>query len=247
VKFRRKRRAELIKKEKSIYTTAIILAAGIGSRFGSGVPKQRISLLGKSIIARAAESFYRCDDIDSIVVVTREEDIDFVNSELLFLGKKLHRVIAGGTCRAESAKLGFLAVPVETTHVAIHDAARCLITPEDISRVAKAAYISGAASAVSIIVDTVKNINDGHILGTVPRDKMVLAETPQIFSFDVYKSALIGASDIALVTDDNMLVENIGHKITAVVLENENPKITYPKDLDYAEFILERRRKKCSD
>lgn len=236
-----------MKKEKSLYTTAIILAAGIGSRFGSDVPKQRVSLLGKSLIARAAEPFYRCDDIDSIVVVTREEDIDFVNSELLFLGKKLHRVIAGGSCRAESAKLGFLAVPKETTHVAIHDGARCLITEEDISRVARAAYISGAASAVTLITDTVKNVSDGQIFGTAPRDKMVFAETPQIFSFDVYKSALVGASDISLVTDDNMLVENIGHKITAVVLENENPKVTYPKDLDYAEFLLERRRKKCSD
>lgn len=236
-----------MKKEKSLYTTAIILAAGIGSRFGSDVPKQRVSLLGKSLIARAAEPFYRCDDIDSMVVVTREEDIDFVNSELLFLGKKLHRVIAGGSCRAESAKLGFLAVPKETTHVAIHDGARCLITEEDISRVARAAYISGAASAVTLIADTVKNVKDGQIFGTAPRDKMVFAETPQIFSFDVYKSALVGASDISLVTDDNMLVENIGHKITAVVLENENPKVTYPKDLDYAEFLLERRMKKCSD
>ncbi len=237
----------MIKKEKSIYTTAVILAAGIGSRFGSDVPKQRISLLGKSLIARVAEPFYKCDDIDSIVVVTRAEDIDFVNSELLFLGEKLHNVIVGGVCRAESARLGFLNVPKETTHVAIHDGARCLITREDISRVVRAAYVSGAASAVSLIVDTVKRVSDGQILGTASRDELVLAGTPQVFSCDVYKNALMNASDVSLVTDDNMLVESIGKEIAAVVLANENPKITYPKDLGYAEFILERRQKKCLD
>jgi 2-C-methyl-D-erythritol 4-phosphate cytidylyltransferase len=113
--------------------------------------------------------------------------------------------------------------------------------------VVNAAYESGAASAVSLIVDTVKHINGNMITGTASRNELVLAETPQIFSYDVYKSALMSSSDISSVTDDNMLVENIGHKITAVVLANENPKITYQKDLDYAEFILERRAKKCSD
>ena len=237
----------MTKIEKNKYTTAIILAAGIGSRFSSEIPKQRISLLGKSLIARAAEPFYKCDDIDSIVVVTRHEDMDFVNSELLFLDKKLHKVVAGGACRAESAKIGFLSIPSATTHVAIHDGARCLVTAEDISLVAKAAYDSGAATAVSVVTDTVKRVSGSHILETVSRDELVLAQTPQIFSYDIYKSALINAPDISTVTDDNMLVENIGHMITAVVLANENPKITYPRDLEYAEFLLRRRDEKCSD
>lgn len=233
--------------EQKNYTTAIILAAGIGSRFGADAPKHRLSLLGKSLISRVAKSFYDCDDIDSIVVVTREEDVDFVNSELLFLGDKLHKVVPGGSSRSESAMLGFLSIPEETEYVAIHDAARCLITPDDVSRVAKAAYIGGAASAASLIVDTVKRVKDGSIIGTVSRDELVLASTPQIFSVDVYKNAIKDASLASSMTDDNMLVEKTGKEIIAVILENENIKITYPKDLEYAEFILNRREKQCLD
>lgn len=233
--------------EQKNYTTAIILAAGIGSRFGADAPKHRLSLLGKSLISRVAKSFYDCDDIDSIVVVTREEDVDFVNSELLFLGDKLHKVVPGGSSRSESAMLGFLSIPEETEYVAIHDAARCLITPDDVSRVAKAAYIGGAASAASLIVDTVKRVKDSHIIGTVSRDELVLASTPQIFSVDVYKNAIKDASLASFMTDDNMLVEKTGKEIIAVILDNENIKITYPKDLEYAEFILNRREKQCLD
>ena len=234
--------------EKNKYfTTAIILAAGVGSRFDSTVPKQTVSLLGKSIIARAAEPFYRCDDVDCIVVVTRSEDIDFVNRELHFLGTKLHAVISGGKCRAESASLGFLAVPDCTTHVAIHDAARCLIKEEDISSVIIEAYRSGAASAVSLIASTVKRVLDNSIVETVSRDELVLAETPQVFSCDIYKKALSAVLNFEKQTDDNMMVENIGVKISPVILSFENPKITYPHDLAYAEFLQRRREKECLD
>ena len=233
--------------EQKKYTTAIILAAGMGTRFGADVPKHRLSLFGKSLISRVAKSFYDCDDIDSIVVVTREEDVDFVNSELLFLGDKLYKVISGGSSRSESAKLGFLSIPAETEYVAIHDGARCLITPDDISLVANAAYISGAATAASLIVDTVKRVKDNHIKGTVSRDELILASTPQIFSVDIYKNAIKNVSYTSSITDDNMLVEKTGKDITAVILKNENIKITYPKDLEYAEFILNRREKQCLD
>ena len=236
-----------MKAEQKRYTTAIILAAGIGARFGSDIPKHRLSLLGKSLISRVAKSFYDCDDIDSIVVVTREEDVDFVNSELLFLGDKLYKVVPGGSSRSESAVRGFLSIPEETEYVAIHDGARCLITPDDISSVAKAAYISGAASAASLIVDTVKLVKDHRIQGTVSRDELILASTPQIFSVDVYKNAIKNVSCASSITDDNILVENAGKEITAVILKNENIKITYPRDFEYAEFILNRREKQCLD
>ena len=231
-----------VKKE---YTTAIILAAGIGSRFDASIPKQRLSILGKSLIARAAEPFYMCDDVDSIVVVTRSEDIEFVNHELRFLEKKLYAVIPGGECRAESARLGFLKIPPQTTHVAIHDGARCLITADAISDVIRASFTSGAASAVSPIVSTIKQINEGAIIGTVPRDGLVFAETPQVFSCDIYEKALSSCKlDASSVTDDNMLLESIGVNVTAVMICAENPKITYPRDLEYAEFLLKRREGK---
>lgn len=233
--------------KKNKYTTAIILAAGIGSRFASSVPKQRVSLLGKSIIRRAVEPFYRCDDVDSIVVVTRGEDVDFVNQELRFMDKKNYDVVVGGGCRAESAKLGFCAIPSQTTHVAIHDGARCLITKEAISLVIREAHASGAASAVSPMISTVKRISNDRIMETVKRDDLVLAETPQVFECNLYSRALSSASDLDYITDDNMLLENIGINVTAVVLDTENPKITYSRDLEYAEFLLKRREEKCLD
>lgn len=233
--------------EKNEYTTAIILAAGIGSRFDAGVPKQRVSLLGKSIIRRAAEPFYLCGDIDSVVVVTRSEDVDFVNHELRFMGKKLYAVVSGGDCRAESSKLGFCAIPPQTTHVVIHDGARCLITSEAISLVIRAAFASGAASAVSPMISTVKRVRSDRIIETVKRDDLVLAETPQAFACTLYSEALSYASDLSCITDDNMLLENIGVDITAVYLNTENPKITYSRDLEYAEFLLKRREEKCLD
>lgn len=237
---------EVIKSTINKHTTAVILAAGIGSRFSASIHKQRVSIFGKSLIARVAEAFYLCDDVDSIVVVTRDDDIDFVNHELRFIGDKLYAVISGGECRAESAKRGFMAVPPETTHVAIHDGARCLIEPNDISAVICAAYNFGAASAASRIVNTVKKVSSNNIVGTVSRDELVFAETPQVFAYDIYNNAISSEYDPTLITDDNMLVEGIGQKISVVILTCENPKITYPEDIDYAEFLI-KRREKCLD
>ena len=223
------------------YVTAIILAAGVGSRLNTSVAKQKMSICGKSIVARATEAFLRCESIDSIVVVTRAEDIDFVKQELHFAGEKLYAIVEGGDCRAESAKQGFLAIPPSTTHVAIHDAARCLISPKDITAVILEGKKHGAASAVSKIVDTVKLVSDGKIKETVPRENLYSAETPQVFSVEHYANSLSAAEDLHCITDDNMLLEKMSVPIVPVVLSRKNPKITYIDDLDYAEFLLKRR------
>lgn len=222
------------------YVTAIILAAGSGSRLDASVAKQRMKLVGKSIIARATEAFFECESIDSIVVVTRAEDMDFVKKELHFAKEKVYAVIEGGECRAESAKRGFLAIPPATTHIAIHDGARCLITSEDITAVILEAKKHGAASAVSKIVDTVKLVCDGKIKETVPRENLYSAETPQVFSVEHYAKALSATEDLRCITDDNMLLEKIGIPIVPVILNGRNPKITYTDDLDYAEFLLKK-------
>ena len=226
---------------KTVFTTAIILAAGIGSRFGSPLPKQKIELLGKSLLKRAVESFYQCNKVDSIVVVTRREDIDFAKQELHFAKDKICSIISGGNSRAESAKLGFYSIPKETTHVAIHDGARCIIDIENISKVIDSAIKYGAASAVKKITDTVKLIDGDTIKSTVSRDKLVMAETPQVFEKKLYKKAILQSESLDLITDDNMLVESMGVDIKAVVLTCENPKITYASDFEYAEFLLKRR------
>lgn len=229
-----------MKKTDNLFTTAIILAAGNGERFGGSVRKQMTLLEGKSILHRSVEAFYDCDDITAIVVVIRPEDAEMVKNDLLFASKKIHAIVYGGDDRASSAQKGFLAIPNETKYVAIHDAARCMIDADSISNVVKKAYETGAASAVALVTDTVKKLESGKITSTVPREDLVLAQTPQVFSKKLYESAL-SENCVGYYTDDNMLVEKIGVSITPVFLNCHNIKITTKSDLDLAQFLLSRK------
>ena len=222
------------------HVCAVILAAGSGSRMNMGTPKQYLKVLGESVLRRSVRAFSMCDDIHSIVVVAKIDDIELVKEELGDDFPKLSAIVPGGNIRAVSAKLGFEAIPQETRFVAIHDAARCLISPEDISRVVVAAKEYGAATAASPITNTVKLIGEnGFITSTVPRSELVSAETPQIFGVELYARAISNSAELSDITDDNMLVENIGAKIRCVEV-SDNIKITTARDLDFAEFLLSR-------
>lgn len=222
-------------------TCAVVLAAGVGSRMCSEVAKQRMYVGGMSVLRRSVLAFDNCPDISSIVVVIREDDEAFAKDELAAIEKPL-RIVRGGRYRAESAKLGFLAIPEDTELVAIHDAARMLITPAAISSVIDAAAIYGAASAVSAMTDTVKLVDDnGYIGSTVSRESLRVAQTPQVFDVELYNKALSSVALGEYITDDNMLMEHIGVSVKAVDVECENIKITTKKDISYAEFVLKER------
>lgn len=227
------------KLNNSLKTVAILLAGGSGTRMMSNSPKQSMLLLGKSVLLRAVEAFDRCELIDSIVVVLRESELEFARAELTSISKNVTLVI-GGSCRAESARSGFLAAEPYADYVAIHDVARPLVTPTQISEVVRTAHEFGAATAVSAVTDTVKEVNDGgFIVGTHSRDRLRKAETPQVFSTDIYRKALDHFSgDLLTVTDDNMLVEHSGVPIYAVDIGSGNIKLTVPADFRYAEFLL---------
>ncbi len=223
-------------------TAAIILAGGIGSRMGSDVTKQRMELCGVTVLKRSVIAFDRCDLIDYIVVVARKEEIDFVTSEVSGL-EKVCAVTVGGATRAESAKCGLATLPDDAAFIAIHDAARPLITPGAISRVVEAAHTHGAATAAAKLHDTVKLVSDqGVIHSTIPRDTIMRAQTPQVFDLALYCRALDSYDgDYAAVTDDNMLLEAIGAEIVVVDTGEENIKITTPIDLTLAQLILQNR------
>ena len=215
----------------------IILAAGCGSRMGSDITKQRMLILGKTVLRRAYDAFADCDEITDIIVVAREDELDVVKAELCG-AKKLFCIVAGGNSRAESARCGFLAA-ADAAYVAIHDAARCIVSPADISRVISDAKRYGAASAVVSVYDTVKEIgDDGFIASTHDRTKIKLAATPQVFRYSIYKAALDKAVDLSRITDDNMLVEKSGYKIYATEVSRANIKITHSEDIPYAEFLI---------
>lgn len=224
------------------HTTAIILAAGNSSRMGENVRKQQLNLLGESVLYRSVKSFSLSEKIDSIVVVTRADEIDWVTAELASFSK-VCAIITGGKTRAESAKIGFSAIPESTNIVAIHDGARCLVTPDKIDAVVDAATEHGAATAGTYVTDTVKQLKDGKIVKTLSRDKLFFAHTPQVFSRELYERAISCADPNESMTDDNMFVEQLGSVIFPVDTGKENIKITTRDDISYAERILERRER----
>ncbi len=221
------------------FTSAVILAAGMGTRMKSETTKQRMKISGKSILLRSVEAFDRASEIDEIIVVCGEGEVEFAKNETRGI-QKLRAVVVGGKTRRESAERGFKSVSSECKFVAIHDAARCMIRSEQIDEVVKAAYIHGAASAVSLVTDTVKVLDgDGMICNTVSRDSLRFAATPQVFSSELYRTALEFKGENN-VTDDNMLVELLGHTVFPVDTGEYNFKITTRRDLEYAEFLIER-------
>ena len=225
-------------------TAAVIVAAGNSVRMGGGTSKQLLELCGIPVLAHTLKAFQRSRMIDEIVVVARPEDHAAIYRLKEEFGiTKLTQVVGGGKTRAESVKNGVAAISKHAKYVAIHDGARCLITPDMIRRVLRAAYIHRAATAATTVTDTVKIANKrGFIDKTVDRKQVWLAQTPQVFHADLYHAALATAK-VQAITDDNQLMEQIGFPVKLVNCGNENLKITTPEDIGRAEDILTRRKK----
>ena len=224
---------------KNIHTAAIILAAGSGTRMNTNVTKQQLLIGGISVLKRTLLAFDNAKTIDEIVVVAKEGETDFVKSELAGIKKGI-KVVIGGKTRAESAKIGFASISKTASYVAIHDAARCLIHPSDVDRVVREAFSSDAAFASCSITDTIKAVDsDNRALRTIPRDTIVAAQTPQVFSVNKYSQALsVSYDNLESITDDNMLLEAIGVHPLAVDVGKYNIKITTPEDVVFAELLL---------
>lgn len=228
-------------------TAAVILAAGLGTRMGAAVKnkKQFLSIEGIPVFIRSLLAFDACEVIDELVLVIGREDLRPVKRALAsYTIKKPLRVVYGGAVRQESARRGFEALSKGMRFVAIHDAARCLITPEAIRSVVLAAHASRAASAACRSTDTLKRVNaDGFVLETVDREEIFRAQTPQVFACDLYRTATYVAREQgAVVTDDNMLVERLGQTVKMVDVGPENIKITTPEDLYFAKAVLQMQR-----
>ena len=230
------------------FVSAIILAGGTGSRMNSQIKKQMITIEGHSVLWHAVSAFAGVSSVGEIIVVSHSDDAELVKSELSSFNK-LIKVVLGGKSRAESARNGFNAVSDSARFVAIHDAARCLITPAEIESVIAVAAKHGAASAVMSVSDTVKQVDEcGRIKATIPRENLRRAATPQIFLSDLYKLALDNSDvDDTTVTDDNILLERIGVDVYTVDTGCDNIKITTREDLDIAAAILKKRRCDVND
>ena len=232
------------KKKKPPKTAAIILAAGSSVRMGGEIPKQLIEIEGLPVVVHSLLAFERSSYISKIILVVPEGDESYYKSLVKQHGiKKLSAVTAGGMTRHQSSTLGFKKVDDDMKYVAIHDAARCLVTPEMIDRVCAAAVRYNAATAATRSTDTVKISGKNKFIDhTEERHHVWLAQTPQVFHADLYRAAsYIAETSHIQPTDDNSLIENVNHKVRLVECGKLNIKITTPDDLIVAKAVLKGR------
>ena len=230
-------------------TAAVILAGGVGSRMQNKdhTTKQLLTLGGIPVVIRSLTAFDQSPYIDELVLVIRKEEKDTIKALLeVYKIKKPLRLVAGGETRQLSAISGFLAISQKAKFVAIHDAARCLVTEDMIAKVVSAAYADGAASAAAPVHDTVKQVDkDRKVIKTLDRATLWRAGTPQVFRADLYRAAAFTAQKEGFeATDDNMLAERIGYAVRMVDCGEENIKLTTKTDLYIAEAILRSRGEK---
>jgi 2-C-methyl-D-erythritol 4-phosphate cytidylyltransferase len=212
-------------------TTAIIVAAGSGSRFKSDTPKQFLEINGKPVIAHTIERFQAALSVDSIVLVLAA---DHTLDTSAF--SKVAKIVGGGSTRAESVRNGLAVIDADI--VAVHDGARPLVTVDEIERTIAAARETGAACLVAPVTDTIKSIRGTEIADTLDRNKMRRALTPQAFKTEVLRKAFENVDLNESVTDECYLVEKLGHPIKIVEGSSRNIKITHPEDLILAEALL---------
>ncbi len=233
------------KESQRHFTSAVVLAAGSGQRFGQEHgPKQFRLIGGVPAVVRSLLAFEKSEYINEVVLVTTAEDVARCERYCTEYGiTKLAKILPGGADRQASAKIGFDAISPKAKFVAIHDGARCLITSEMIRDTVRGAYEYGAAVAAEKSRDTVKCADANECVEQSPdRNTIWLAKTPQIFLADMYRVAVYTAEKENIrATDDSMLAERLGFKVRLVDCGSENIKITVPMDVTIAEAILRAR------
>ena len=219
---------------------ALIAAGGMGLRLGGGLPKGLVSLGGEQLVARAVSAMAESGRVDRIVVAVPagfEEALQLPAIEVPVV------VITGGVLRQDSVRLMLASTAPETTHVLVHDAARCLVPADVIVRVVQT-LSEGAEAVIPVlpVVDTVARVDSaGDFSGNVPRDELRLVQTPQGFRRDVLEHAHEVADPVWEATDDASMVAAAGGRVHTVPGDPSAMKITTAEDLVIAEALLARR------
>jgi 2-C-methyl-D-erythritol 4-phosphate cytidylyltransferase len=223
--------------------SAIIVAAGKGTRMGPDRDKLFLEVAGRPVIAHTWAQFVQARDIDEIVLVVRDGMQDAFNrlakeSNL----KKPFRLVAGGAERQDSVWNGLQTISASSEIVVIQDGARPCTSEQLISATISAARETGAAVAGHPVTDTIKETSDGRtITRTLDRSRLWAVQTPQTFRVDVLRRALTAVREENLqVTDDTAACELIGQSVRLIASPTPNPKVTVPSDLPYIELLLKR-------
>ena len=223
--------------------TAIILAAGKGSRMKSGINKQYINLKGRPILSHTLEVFFSCKSIDEVIIVISPKDAEIFNYKIQHDLKKTKpfKIVYGGDSRLQSVQNGLKQVSEGADIVVIHDGARPFITCEMIGCCIENAKKYGAATLGVPVKETIKAVNDdGFVIKTLDRESIWTIQTPQAFLHDIIVQAHEKAGvDKITATDDAALVEYLNYNVRIVLGEYSNIKITTKEDLIMAETILD--------
>jgi 2-C-methyl-D-erythritol 4-phosphate cytidylyltransferase/2-C-methyl-D-erythritol 2,4-cyclodiphosphate synthase len=220
-----------------VHVSAIIAAGGRGARFAADRPKQLLMLGGIPILQRSVDAFVRSDTVTDLVVAL-PPDLAARPPAYLARATKPLAIVAGGERRQDSVARAFERLADRAEVVVIHDAARPLVSDDLIRRTVDAAIDTGAAIAALGARDTVKRGGpDRLVAGTLPRDQIFMAQTPQAFRVEVLRAALAGGAS-SDATDEAMLVEQAGGRVRLVDGDPRNIKITTADDLAIAESLV---------
>lgn len=235
--------------------SVILPAAGLGTRMKTGSAdhtgfsrKQFMLLDGEPIVLHTIRKFAACPEVDEVVLAVRPEDRERVDEILAAKAfSKPVRTVEGGETRQHSVENALASLAPDVELVAVHDAVRPFIQTATITLAIEAARESGAAIVGIVPVDTVKQVHLHKVRGTLNRDRLVLAQTPQVFRADLLRAAFAKAREDEFVgTDESSLVERLETvEVTVVAGSDRNIKITRPSDIDLAHLFL--REEKARD
>jgi 2-C-methyl-D-erythritol 4-phosphate cytidylyltransferase len=221
--------------------SAILVAAGKGTRMGPDVDKLFLEVAGRPVVAHTWRQFNDAQCVDEIILVVRDGmQESFKELAAQFELHKPHRIVVGGAERQDSVWNGLKALSSDAEIVAIQDAARPCTTEALIAATIKAAKEKGAAVAAQPMTDTIKESADGNVISrTLDRSRLWAVQTPQTFRVEVIRRALTEVRrQKKIVTDDTAACELIGQPVRLVACAAPNPKVTVPGDLPFIEMLL---------
>ncbi len=218
---------------------------------GADSPKQFRLLDGMPVVIFTLRRLAACPMVGEFLIATRGDEVEALKTRIA--AERLPRpvrVLEGGDTRQESVDKALAEVPKKTELILVHDAVRPLVTRDQVERVIAEAERCGAAILGIPAMDTVKEVKRASlpedvalITATIPRERVVLAQTPQVFRSALLREAFArAAADGFTASDEAALVERLGHNVHVVLGSERNLKITRPGDLEIAEFYLSRER-----
>ena len=224
--------------------TAIIVAAGSSRRMG--FDKTFALIAGRPVVAHSIAAFEAAPSIDEILVVGREDRLDELKKVVVqHAFRKVREVLPGGAERQDSVSAGLDRLAPHCRYIAVHDAARPLVTSAQIEQVIEQARRHGAAALAASVIDTLKRAtNEGMVCGSIERERIYAMQTPQIFLRELLLEAFRAVkAEKRSITDEVSAVEHLGREVVLVANTEFNFKITYPADLALSECVINQRAK----